>query len=120
MYELWRLRTFFVWRLRTGACGVGAYGFWRYRMPPVRTKPQRMKNCLNLTAISQGKKKKKKDGIKRTPLYTCKISRIQFNLLIVMSSPEQTHKKISFLLFIKPHPLLASSIIESKRRSFVL
>jgi len=27
--------TFLVWRLRTGACGVGAYGFWRYRMPPV-------------------------------------------------------------------------------------
>jgi len=26
--------TFLVWRLRTGACGVGAYGFWRYRMPP--------------------------------------------------------------------------------------
>ena len=25
--------TFLVWRLRTGACGVGAYGFWRYRMP---------------------------------------------------------------------------------------
>jgi len=29
--------TFLVWRLRTGACGVGAYGFWRYRMPPVTT-----------------------------------------------------------------------------------
>jgi len=27
--------TFLVWRLRTGACGVGACGFWRYRMPPV-------------------------------------------------------------------------------------
>jgi len=26
--------TFLVWQLRTGACGVGAYGFWRYRMPP--------------------------------------------------------------------------------------
>jgi len=26
--------TFLVWRFRTGACGVGAYGFWRYRMPP--------------------------------------------------------------------------------------
>jgi len=26
--------TFLVWRLRTGACGVGACGFWRYRMPP--------------------------------------------------------------------------------------
>jgi len=26
---------FLVWRLRTGACGVGACGFWRYRMPPV-------------------------------------------------------------------------------------
>jgi len=25
---------FLVWRLRTGACGVGACGFWRYRMPP--------------------------------------------------------------------------------------
>jgi len=29
------LATFLVWRLRTGACGVGACGFWRYRMPPV-------------------------------------------------------------------------------------
>jgi len=28
------LATFLVWRLRTGACGVGACGFWRYRMPP--------------------------------------------------------------------------------------
>jgi len=28
--------TFFVWRLRTGACGVGACGFWRYRMPPTK------------------------------------------------------------------------------------
>jgi len=27
--------TFLVWRLRTGACGVGASGFGRYRMPPV-------------------------------------------------------------------------------------
>jgi len=27
--------TFLVWRLRTGACGVDACGFWRYRMPPV-------------------------------------------------------------------------------------
>jgi len=26
--------TFLVWRLRTGACGVNACGFWRYRMPP--------------------------------------------------------------------------------------
>jgi len=26
--------TFLVWRLRTGACAVGACGFWRYRMPP--------------------------------------------------------------------------------------
>jgi len=26
--------TFLVWRLRTGACGVGVCGFWRYRMPP--------------------------------------------------------------------------------------
>ena len=26
--------TFLVWRLRTGACGVGPCGFWRYRMPP--------------------------------------------------------------------------------------
>jgi len=26
--------TFLVWRLRTGACGVGAYGFWRFRMLP--------------------------------------------------------------------------------------
>jgi len=26
--------TFLVWRLRIGACGVGACGFWRYRMPP--------------------------------------------------------------------------------------
>ena len=26
--------TFLVWRSRTGACGVGACGFWRYRMPP--------------------------------------------------------------------------------------
>jgi len=26
--------TFLVWRLQTGACGVGACGFWRYRMPP--------------------------------------------------------------------------------------
>jgi len=26
--------TFLVWRLRTGACGVGACGFWRYRMAP--------------------------------------------------------------------------------------
>jgi len=26
--------TFLVWRLRTGAYGVGAYGFRRYRMPP--------------------------------------------------------------------------------------
>jgi len=25
--------TFLVGRLQTGACGVGAYGFWRYRMP---------------------------------------------------------------------------------------
>jgi len=24
---------FLVWRLRTGVCGVGANGFWRYRMP---------------------------------------------------------------------------------------
>jgi len=31
--------TFLVWRLRTGACGVGACGFWRYRMPPAFTKP---------------------------------------------------------------------------------
>jgi len=30
--------TFLVWRLRTGACGVGACGFWRYRMPPVAVK----------------------------------------------------------------------------------
>jgi len=30
--------TFLVWRLRTGACGVGACGFWRYRMPPNREK----------------------------------------------------------------------------------
>jgi len=28
--------TFLVWRLRTGACGVGACGFWRYRMPPFK------------------------------------------------------------------------------------
>ena len=28
--------TFLVWRLRTGACDVGACGFWRYRMPPVQ------------------------------------------------------------------------------------
>jgi len=28
--------TFLVWRLRTGACGIGACGFWRYRMPPAR------------------------------------------------------------------------------------
>jgi len=27
--------TFLVWRLRTGACGVGACGFWRYGMAPV-------------------------------------------------------------------------------------
>jgi len=27
--------TFLFWRLRTGACGVGACGFWRYRMPPI-------------------------------------------------------------------------------------
>jgi len=27
--------TFLVWRLRTGACGVGACGFWRYGMPPI-------------------------------------------------------------------------------------
>jgi len=27
--------TFLVRRLRTGACGVGACGFWRYRMPPL-------------------------------------------------------------------------------------
>jgi len=28
--------TFLVWWLRTGACGVGACGFWRYRMPPIK------------------------------------------------------------------------------------
>jgi len=27
--------TFLVLRLQTGACGVSACGFWRYRMPPV-------------------------------------------------------------------------------------
>jgi len=32
------LATFLVWRLRTGACGVGACGFWRYRMPPTLNK----------------------------------------------------------------------------------
>jgi len=32
--------TFLVWRLWTGACGVGAYGFWRYRMPPKRSTHQ--------------------------------------------------------------------------------
>ena len=26
--------TLLVWRLQTDACGVGASGFWRYRMPP--------------------------------------------------------------------------------------
>jgi len=26
--------TFLIWWLRTGACGVGACGFWRFRMPP--------------------------------------------------------------------------------------
>jgi len=30
--------TFLVWRLRTGACGVGACGFWRYRMPPGKSR----------------------------------------------------------------------------------
>jgi len=25
---------FLVWRVRIGACGVGACGFWRHRMPP--------------------------------------------------------------------------------------
>jgi len=33
-YELWRLRTFLVWRLRIGHCSVGARGFWHYRMHP--------------------------------------------------------------------------------------
>jgi len=32
------LATFLVWQLRTGACGVGAYGFWCYRMPPQKIK----------------------------------------------------------------------------------
>jgi len=32
--------TFLVWRLRTGACGVGACGFWRYRMPPKERCPE--------------------------------------------------------------------------------
>jgi len=26
--------TFLVWRLGTGACDIGACGFWRYPMPP--------------------------------------------------------------------------------------
>jgi len=30
---------FLVWRLRTGACGVGACGFWRYRMPTLHFHP---------------------------------------------------------------------------------
>ena len=29
--------TFLVWWLRTGACGFGACGFWRYRMSPTRS-----------------------------------------------------------------------------------
>jgi len=33
---------FLVWRLWTGACGVGACGFWRYRMTP----PQAIKLFL--------------------------------------------------------------------------
>jgi len=31
--------TFLVWWLRTGACGVGARGFWRYRMPSSQNMP---------------------------------------------------------------------------------
>ena len=38
--------TLLVWRLRTGACGVGACGFWRYRMPPGKKKQQKNELCF--------------------------------------------------------------------------
>jgi len=50
--------TFFVWRLRTGACGVGACGYWRYRMPPEKTKYEF--EYFREAALCWGKNKKKK------------------------------------------------------------
>ena len=38
--------TFLVWQLRTGAYGVGAYAFWRYRMPPDKTEEVRVLNIF--------------------------------------------------------------------------
>jgi len=46
--------TFLVWRLRNGACGVGACGFWRYRTPPIYFTTSELTSYIEQTFNIQG------------------------------------------------------------------
>ena len=62
--------TFLVWRLRTGACGVGACGFWRYQCPPIKpTRRQRTRSmCVNLPPPHLDIRFQRKQDVRQEPL----------------------------------------------------